>query len=786
MRVSRYFVWLFFITLSSTIISYAQEKSITVRGKVYDNVNFEKLEGVTISIKGTNIVSRSDLNGEFSILAQPTDSLIFTYSFYKSKIVSVFNQTELNVPLEKQVILLDEVVAKGNKRAIQFKADRIIVDLKKINKTGRTLVDVLRLMPTIKTTDSGLNILGKSSTLVYIGDRLIRMTGQALIDYLNSLPTDLISNVEIISTPPSQYEASGNIGIIRLTADSGMMSGWKASLNGGIMKNSYASAMLSSFGGYYTPKIDFEGLVFCSSNNQLNQSDYTSFFSEATIRTFNPKKWSNNGLEAVLTMNYKINKTNNLLLNLQLPIYDSENVRDIDNVTEYHNKRAYQSIDSILYSTGTAKKRTYLYAIDAIYKYSFSKQNNLSIALGYVNNSVMNNREWLSEVNRNNVRYNPELYNTSGRMRHNILTSQIDANYTLHGFNFTSGYKLSYITTDSKSSLSRQKEILQSFSDFFQYTESTNALHSSVDKAYANWLIKIGLRVELTHTNGSSISQNSEHKNRLFHLFPTLYVGYSIPKHRFSIAYSKRIDRPSYSYLDPFKWFISKYDYAVGNPFLKPAITHLLDFRYLYGDRFSGRVHASKVVDKIGRFVVLDSEDYKKQVQMTDNFLDEYSCGLNLYYKLNHGILETTLSGDVSFSKFVSKKSDFKNTSGWSSSISMNNTLFFNSNFMLNINILNDFPSVLNYRRMENMFRTDIGFIYRIDKHNIVLSLSANDIFKIYKSNYCYYSNSVRQEYVNYYDSRSVKFSVTWKFGDWNKKQISKKRLSNTEEKERL
>ena len=94
---------------------------------------------------------------------------------------------------------------------------------------------------------------------------------------------------------------------------------------------------------------------------------------------------------------------------------------------------------------------------------------------------------------------------------------------------------------------------------------------------------------------------------------------------------------------------------------------------------------------------------------------------------------------------------------------------------MLNINILNDFPSVLNYRRMENMFRTDIGFIYRIDKHNIVLSLSANDIFKTYKSNYCYYSNSVRQEYVNYYDSRSVKFSVTWKFGDWNKKQISKK-----------
>lgn len=786
MRVSRYFAWLFFITLSSTTISYAQEKSITVHGKVYDNVSLEKLEGVTVNIKGTNIVSISDLNGEYRILVQPTDSLVFSYPFYQPKIVSVSNQTKLDVPLEIRTTLLDEVVVKGEKKVIQFKADRIIVDLKKINKTGRTLVDVLKLMPTIKASDNSLNIWGKSSTLVYIGDRPLRMTGQALIDYLNSLPAELISNVEIISTPPSQYEASGNIGIIRLTADSEMMSGWKASLTAGIMKNSYVSAMLSSFGGYYTKKIDFEGLIFGSSNNRLNQSDYTSFFPQATIRTFNPKKWSNNGLETVLTMNYKINKTNNILLNVQLPMYDSENVKDIDNVTEYYNKSAYQSIDSLLYSVGTAKKRTYLYVVDAIYKYSFSKQNNLSIALGYVNNSVMNNREWLSEINKNNVAYNSELYNTSGRMKHSILTSQIDANYTLSGFNFTSGYKLSSITTDSKNCLSLQGEFLQPFSNFFQYTELTNALHSSIDKTYANWLVKIGLRAELTHTNGNSISQHSEHKNRLFHLFPTLYVGHSIQKHRLSIAYSKRIDRPSYSYLDPFKWFISKYDYAVGNPFLKPSITHLLDFRYLYGDRFSGRIYGTKVIDKIGRFVVLDSEDYKKQVQMTDNFLDEYSCGLNLYYKFNYGVLETTLSGDVSFSKFVSKKSDFEDTSGWSSSISMNNTLFFSPYFMLNVDITNNFPSVLNYRRMENMFRTDIGFIYRVNKHNIELKLSTNDIFKTYKSNYYYYSNSVRQEYANYYDSRSIKFSIAWKFGDWNTKQISKKGSSNTEEKERL
>lgn len=87
---------------------------------------------------------------------------------------------------------------------------------------------------------------------------------------------------------------------------------------------------------------------------------------------------------------------------------------------------------------------------------------------------------------------------------------------------------------------------------------------------------------------------------------------------------------------------------------------------------------------------------------------------------------------------------------------------------------------------MENMFRADIGFVYRNNKYNIELKLKANDVFKTYKSNYYYYSNSVRQEYANYYDTRSIRLSIAWKFGNWNTRQISKKGSSNTEEKERL
>lgn len=50
-------------------------------------------------------------------------------------------------------------------------------------------------------------------------------------------------------------------------------------------------------------------------------------------------------------------------------------------------------------------------------------------------------------------------------------------------------------------------------------------------------------------------------------LFPTAYIGYSPnDKNQFVINYGRRIERPDYSDLNPFYYFIDKYTYEVGNP----------------------------------------------------------------------------------------------------------------------------------------------------------------------------------------------------------------------------
>ena len=51
---------------------------------------------------------------------------------------------------------------------------------------------------------------------MYINDRETKLSGDELIDYLRSYDASQIQKVEVITTPPSKYDAAGNAGIINI------------------------------------------------------------------------------------------------------------------------------------------------------------------------------------------------------------------------------------------------------------------------------------------------------------------------------------------------------------------------------------------------------------------------------------------------------------------------------------------------------------------------------------------------------------------------------------------
>ncbi|MES2578516.1 TonB-dependent receptor [Flavobacterium sp. ZE23DGlu08] len=69
--------------------------------------------GVNILIKGTNTVTTSDLDGQYSIKAAPSDILVFSYISYASQEIAVGTKTQINVALKDDLTALDEVVVIG-------------------------------------------------------------------------------------------------------------------------------------------------------------------------------------------------------------------------------------------------------------------------------------------------------------------------------------------------------------------------------------------------------------------------------------------------------------------------------------------------------------------------------------------------------------------------------------------------------------------------------------------------------------------------------------------------
>ena len=90
--------------------TYAQD--ITITGTVLDETN-APLPGASILVKGTTNGVTTDFDGKYSIVANPTATLVFSFVGYKTVERAVDNRTVINLTMEEDTSQLDEVVVVG-------------------------------------------------------------------------------------------------------------------------------------------------------------------------------------------------------------------------------------------------------------------------------------------------------------------------------------------------------------------------------------------------------------------------------------------------------------------------------------------------------------------------------------------------------------------------------------------------------------------------------------------------------------------------------------------------
>ena len=137
----------------------------------------------------------------------------------------------------------------------------------------------------------------------------------------------------------------------------------------------------------------------------------------------------------------------------------------------------------------------------------------------------------------------------------------------------------------------------------FLADQTLSAAYIDYEHPLGKWLVEGGLRVEnmLTRMRQSRTDGFSETSD--VEWSPSLFVSRDLtPRSKIKFTYSRRIDRPDISQLDPLEFQLDAQDISFGNPNLKPAQTDAFEAGYTYTTKpvtFSGTMYMRQQHDTV-------------------------------------------------------------------------------------------------------------------------------------------------------------------------------------------
>ena len=224
---------IFLISLLLCFNTYAQ--NINIKGQVSSNEDKEPIPGVNIIVANSNNGTLTDFDGNFEINASVGDILQFSYVGFKTLIISVENNTFLNISMDLDENLLDEIVVIGY--GVQ-KRKNVTGAVSKVKNENLDKIAVSRVDDALVGQVSGVNIqategeAGSDPTIRVRGTGSITSSSSPLIvvdgivvdnDFLGNLDMNDIESFEVLKDASSAaiFGARGGNGVILISTKNG-------------------------------------------------------------------------------------------------------------------------------------------------------------------------------------------------------------------------------------------------------------------------------------------------------------------------------------------------------------------------------------------------------------------------------------------------------------------------------------------------------------------------------------------------------------------------------------
>jgi hypothetical protein len=691
-----------------------------------------------------------------------------------------------SLQVEKQI---KEVIVVGQNKLIEQKGDRIIFNVKNSPlSTGVGANEILKNMPRIDPTSETLKIIGKSNVLVMVDDRLVNFSGKDLDNFLKTLRSEDISRIELITNPPAKYDAAGNSGLINIVLKKKTNIGFDGSVTGTYVQRTKPGFMPSANLNYSTEKLSIGLNIFAAKDIRTADSDIDIVYSDLTRKSKTHREDNTKSLSNGLSVDYSFKKSNlGMLINTDFWKYNQitkSKVRFVNNSGKIDSTQNLPSTNENKYNY-LSFSPYYDLKLDTLGK-------KLKLNYNYLTRTNNSYSDFISE----NYSENFEHFNSQTSVKNNS-----ESNYNVHTFNadlelpFTNfkietGAKYSYFKNDSDIKLydtTNGNPVLDNNqSNKFIYYENIYAGYFSIEKQWNDkFFTKAGLRYEATKTKGNSVTTNAIFENKFDYFFPSVYFSYNPNENNsFSLGYNKRIDRPLFYDVNPFRTYIDFYNYTEGNPKLEPSITHNIEFSYILKNNFSLTAYFS-LLKNASDYITISQSDNPVIFSTPENFYKQKSYGLDLSYNwkiTNNFSSYNSLSAYHNDAVSEIPEMTAKNFKGYGFFFSSRNNYVINSKLgnKLYLNYIHKFPSTDGFWKIYTRTTLSVGGIFNFLDKKLVLNVSISDVFR-------QFATKAKQQYPNltwnstiYNDQRNFNLSLTYKFGN-NKSKTADRQIDDSD-----
>jgi len=697
---------------------------------------------------------------------------------YKSENLSVTENT-IVPPIQLTEKTIEGVVITKTKPYIERQEGKMILNVENsIAATGSSAFEVLEKAPGVNIDgNDNISLRGKGNLLVQIDGKNTPMTGTDLANYLRGIPSSSVEKVEFMTNPSSKYDAAGtSIVNIKLKKDQRKGTNGSASIalgTGRYIKNNnnfsinHRNKKVNVFANYgYAYREFFNHLLldrnFYDSNQNLQKTYLQDNFLKLNFRNHIAKAG----------MDYYINNKNILGFSVGFVSNKFDPKGD--------NSSTVLGSDRLPESTFTTQNRSNNHLKNASFNLNYKH------TIDSLGSELTSDFDYINYLNTSLQNFDTRTYEVDGSLRSSdILKGDISGKLDIFSLNsdlskafnnqwkLESGVKASFVKADNDMQFFNANSgtpiIDTNKTNHFIYEENINAVYGNVSKKWEKFSMNFGLRMENTNVKGTQLTTNQVNRKNYTQLFPSAVFSYDLnEKNNVELNFSRRITRPSYNQLNPFKFYLDPTTYRAGNPDLNPQTTMNYEFTYSFNNKYFATLSYSKTSDNITDVLKPTVENGNiVVVQTNDNLSSASYFGLNLIAPVK-----------------VTKWWDMNNSANFyygSYTGNISDTYIKNQgNFTFNLNSINSFKlgngftaeftgnyrarEVYAYMNLKPNWYLNIGAQKKF-KNNSTLKFSFNDIF--FTSNpeaKNVYSNYV-ENFVVRRETRVATVSYTYNFG---------------------